>query len=61
MERYRIFREIGDHKFNNFASMPLHWLYHQIAVNPEIVAEYNFPGTAGWNFSHMETIKAVPK
>ena len=61
VERYRIFREIGDHKFNNFASMPLHWLYHQIAVNPEIVAEYNFPGTAGWNFSHMETIKAVPK
>ena len=61
VERDRIFREIGDHKFNNFASMPLHWLYHQIAVNPEIVAEYNFPGTAGWNFSHMETIKAVPK
>ena len=59
VERDRIFREIGDHKFNNFASMPLHWLYHQIAVNPEIVAEYNFPGTAGWNFSHMETIKAV--
>ena len=59
VERDRIFREIGDHKFNNFASMPLHWLYHQIAVNPEIVAEYNFPGTAGWNFSHLETIKAV--
>ena len=60
VERDRIFREIGDHKFNNFASMPLHWLYIQMAVNPEIVAEYNFPGTAGWNFSHMETIKAVP-
>ena len=59
VERDRIFREIGDHKFDNFASMPLHWLYHQIAVNPEIVAEYNFPGTAGWNFSHLETIKAV--
>ena len=61
VERDRIFREIGDHKFNNFASMPLHWLYIQMAVNPEIVAEYNFPGTAGWNFSHMETIKAVPQ
>ncbi len=58
-ERDRIFREIGDHKFNNFASMPLHWLFIQVAVNPEIVAEYKFPGTAGWNFSHLETIKAV--
>ncbi len=60
-ERDRIFREIGDHKFDNFASMPLHWLFIQVAVNPEIVAEYKFTGTAGWNFSHMETIKAVPK
>ena len=60
-ERDRIFREIGDHKFENFASMPLHWLFIQVAVNPEIVAEYKFTGTAGWNFSHMETIKAVPK
>ena len=41
--------------------MPLHWLFIQVAVNPEIVAEYKFTGTAGWNFSHMETIKAVPK
>ena len=61
VERDRIFREIGDHKFDNFASMPLHWLFIQVAVNPEIVAEYKFTGTAGWNFSHMETIKAVPK
>ena len=60
-ERDRIFREIGDHKFENFASMPLHWLFIQVAVDPEIVAEYKFTGTAGWNFSHMETIKAVPK
>ena len=61
VERDRIFREIGDHKYDNFASMPLHWLFIQVAVNPEIVAEYKFTGTAGWNFSHMETIKAVPK
>ena len=61
VERDRIFREIGDHKFDNFASMPLHWLFIQVAVNPDIVAEYKFTGTAGWNFSHMETIKAVPK
>lgn len=60
-ERDRIFREIGDHKFDNFASMPLHWLFIQVAVNPDIVSEYKFTGTAGWNFSHMETIKAVPK
>ena len=60
-ERDRIFREIGDHKYDNFASMPLHWLFIQVAVNPEIVAEYKFTGTAGWNFSHMETIKAVPR
>ena len=59
--RDRIFREIGDHMYDNFAAMPLHWLFIQVAVNPEIVEDYKFPGTAGWNFSHMETITAVPK
>lgn len=59
--RDAIFRDIGNHMYENFAAMPLHWLFIQVAVNPDIVAEYNFPGTAGWNFSHMEEIKAVPK
>ena len=43
-ERARLLREIGDHKFNEFAEIPLFWLYAEAAVNPRYIAEYTFPG-----------------
>ena len=36
-------REIGDHKFNEFADMPLFLLFAEAGVNPKYVAEYNLP------------------
>jgi hypothetical protein len=59
-ERARLLREIGDHKFNEFAAMPLFFLYADAAVNPKYVAEYTFPGVITGFFTHLEYIKLAP-
>ena len=41
-------REIGDHKFTEFAEIPLFWLFAEAAVNPKYIAEYVFPGGDYW-------------
>ena len=43
-ERSRLLREIGDHKFDAFAEIPMFWLFAEAAVNPKYIAEYAFPG-----------------
>ncbi len=58
-ERDRLIREIGNEKFDNFSTIPILWIFFQVAINPDVIAEYKFPGTAASNFSHLETIKAV--
>jgi hypothetical protein len=50
-------REIGDHKFNEFADMPLFWLFAEAGVNPKYIAEYTFPGSITGFFTHLEYIK----
>ena len=56
-ERTRLLREIGDHKFENFAEMPLFWLFAEAVVNPKYVAEYVFPGVITGFFTHLEYVK----
>ncbi len=59
-ERARLLREIGDHKFNEFADMPLFWLFAEAGVNPKYIAEYTFPGSITGFFTHLEYIKLAP-
>jgi len=59
-QRTRLLQEIGDHKFNEFAEIPLFWLFAEAAVNPKYVAEYVFPGVITGYFSHLEYIKLAP-
>ena len=59
-ERSRLLQEIGDHKFNEFAEIPLFWLFAEAAVNPKYVAEYVFPGVITGYFSHLEYVKVAP-
>ena len=40
----RLLREIGDHKFDAFAEIPMFWLFAEAVVNPKYIAEYAFPG-----------------
>ncbi|MGH8058448.1 MAG: ABC transporter substrate-binding protein, partial [Candidatus Entotheonellia bacterium] len=56
-ERTRLLREIGDHKFSEFAEMPLFWLFAEAAVNPRVVAEYVFPGVITGFYTHLEYVK----
>jgi ABC-type transport system substrate-binding protein len=59
-QRAKILREIGDHKFNEFADMPLFWLHAEAGVNPKYIAEYTFPGSITGFFTHLEYIKLAP-
>jgi len=58
-ERARLLREIGDHKFYEFADMPLFWLRAEAGVNPKYIAEYTFPGSITGFFTHLEYVKLV--
>ena len=53
-------REIGDHKFTEFAEIPLFWLFAEAAVNPKYIAEYVFPGVITGSFTHLEYVKPAP-
>ena len=59
-ERTRLLREIGDHKLENFADIPLFWLFAEAAVNPKYVSEYIFPGVITGFFTHLEYVKLAP-
>jgi peptide/nickel transport system substrate-binding protein len=59
-ERSRLLREIGDHKFTEFAEMPMFWLFAEATVNPKYIAEYVFPGVITGYFTHLEYIKLAP-
>jgi ABC-type transport system substrate-binding protein len=58
--RARLLREIGDHKFFEFADMPMFWLRAEAGVNPKFIAEYMFPGSITGFFTHLEYVKLVP-
>jgi len=59
IERDRLEREIGDHKFNEFADIPFLWFATTAVVNSDVVAEYIYPGNRRELFSHLEYIKAA--
>src|SRR6266699_2995845 len=59
-ERARLLREIGDHKFTEFAEIPLFWLFAEAVVNPKYIAEYVFPGVITGSFTHLEYVKPAP-
>ncbi|CAI8006632.1 Heme-binding protein A [Geodia barretti] len=42
-ERDRLIREIGNEKFDNHETIPLLWIFFQVAINPDVIAEYKFP------------------
>lgn len=58
-ERARLLREIGEHKFTEFADMPMFWLHAEAGVNPKAVAEYIFPGSITGFYTHLEYVKLV--
>jgi ABC-type transport system substrate-binding protein len=59
-ERARLLRSIGDHKFNEFAELPLAALFADATINPKYIAEYTFPGIITGFYTHLEYIKLKP-
>ena len=58
-DRDRVMQDIGNHMFDEFASMPLFWFPAVVMLNPDVVSEYAFPGNRREIFSHMEFAKAA--
>jgi len=56
-ERTRLLREIGDHKVDEFAEIPMFWLDAEAVVNPKYIAEYTFPGVITGYFTHLEYVR----
>jgi ABC-type transport system substrate-binding protein len=59
-ERTRLLREIGDHKVDEFAEIPMFWLDAEAVVNPKYIAEYTFPGVITGYFTHLEYVRLAP-
>jgi ABC-type transport system substrate-binding protein len=59
-KRTLLLREIGDHKFAEFADMPMFWFFAEATINPRYIAEYTFPGVITGFFTHLEYVKLVP-
>jgi ABC-type transport system substrate-binding protein len=57
-EQDQLLREIGNHLFDEYATLPLFWLYTEFVVNPKVVADYKTSGI--FPPRHLEYIKAAP-
>ena len=53
-----LWRQWGDIAYNQYASIPLFWMPSEAVVDPEIVADYPFPGSISGIYTHVEYIKA---
>jgi peptide/nickel transport system substrate-binding protein len=56
-ERHRIAQEAFIYLFENYADMPLAALHAEVTVNPEVVADWTFPGVTTNSVSHWHLIE----
>jgi ABC-type transport system substrate-binding protein len=57
--RERVAREITDYLFDEFTSIPLITVPHEVVVNPKVVGEWTWPGQGAGRTTHFDLIKAV--
>ena len=60
-KRAELLGAMGQHKYNNYAEIPLLWLTADMVVDPNIVADYIFPGSIPGFFTHLEYVVPVPR
>jgi ABC-type transport system substrate-binding protein len=58
-ERQRLARAVGDHLFEEFATIPLIWFHNEVVANPKVVADWQYPGLGGGRSTHFHLLKAV--
>jgi peptide/nickel transport system substrate-binding protein len=58
-ERERLAREIGDHLFEEFTTIPLLSIFNEVAINPKVVADWTYPGPGAGRSTHFHLIRAA--
>jgi len=58
-ERHAIIQEAFTYAFEQYTDMPIAAIHAEAVVNPEIVADWTFPGVTSVGFSHWPLIKAA--
>jgi ABC-type transport system substrate-binding protein len=58
-ERDRLAREISNHMFEEFATIPLFAFFVDVVANPKVVDSWTFPGITAAGVSHFNLIKAA--
>jgi peptide/nickel transport system substrate-binding protein len=56
-KRAQLLREMGDHTFNEFADIPMFWLFGDATINPKFISDYVFTGIITGYYTHLEYIK----
>ena len=57
--RERVARDMTDYLFEEFTSIPLITMYHEVAVNPKVVGGWTWPGQGAGRTTHFDLIKAA--
>ncbi len=57
-ERDRIQREMGNILYDEYAYMPFFYIYIEFVANPNIIDNWEFPGSDGANYGHFDLITA---
>ncbi|HXH13819.1 MAG TPA: ABC transporter substrate-binding protein [Alphaproteobacteria bacterium] len=57
--RQRVAREITDYLFEEFTSIPLITVAHEVVVNPKVIGEWTWPGQGAGRTTHFHLIKAA--
>ena len=58
-EQDTFLRNLGNQSFALNQSIPLFWIPAKIAIDPEVVSEYQFPGNISGTWTHLYNIKAA--
>ena len=57
-ERDRIQREMGNILYDEYAYMPFFYIFIEFVANPNIIDNWEFPGSDGANYGHFDLITA---
>ena len=56
--RDRIQREMGNILYDDYAYMPFFYIFIEFVANPNIIDDWQFPGSDGANYGHFDLITA---
>lgn len=58
VERDGLQRDMGNYLYDNYAYVPLVYIFIEFVANPNIIDQWPFPGSDGANYGHFDLITA---